>query len=159
MAEQQIVHPPAIQSLNHLKIPVHDVRKTQDFYVKVMGMEYIPNYDHKKPNGQLFASMVRFQHEGKDIIVEFRLNAAQAKAQERWDPITFGVKTRADLDAWRKWFEVNNVKQGPKIFTGLKGWLLVAADPDGKFIHIYCDEEHEWTTEFDNDEDWMPLDS
>lgn len=56
------------------------------------------------------------------MIVEFRYVPEQAEAQKGWDPITWGVGTRADLQAWEDWWEANDVKRS-KIFTAIKGWV------------------------------------
>ncbi|KAK5158384.1 hypothetical protein LTS14_003402 [Recurvomyces mirabilis] len=90
--------PPPFTKINHIKLAAKDIRMTQMFYNEIMGCAYIPEYDHKTAQGELFTSMVKLQHEGKDFIVEIRHNEAQAKAQEGWDPITWGVPARKDLD-------------------------------------------------------------
>lgn len=88
------------------------------------------------------------------ILCEIRHNEDQAEAQQGWDPITFGVRTRADLEVTRKWFEANGVECS-RVFTGLKGWVIGALDPDGKIVRVYCEEEHQWTTNFDKDDFWL----
>ena len=145
---------PPTWGINHLKLPATDVIKTKDFYCDVVGMEYIPHFDHRNEKGDLFAVMVYLAHRSGKILIEFRHNESQAKAQEGWDPITFGVRGRKDLEEWQKWFEKNEIRCS-RVFTGLKAWLLCALDPDGKIIRMYTDEEHEWTTNFDHDDFWL----
>jgi hypothetical protein len=71
---------------------------------------------------------------------------------------TFGVLKKSDLDEWVRFFESQNV-QCSRIFTGLKGWVACALDPDGKIVRIHCQEEHEWTTNFDTDDFWLQIGS
>lgn len=144
-----------IYGINHLKLPATDIRKTLDFYIKIMGCEYLPQYDHYNKENELFAVMFKVKHNSDNIIVEVRRSPDHAKAQAGWDSITFGVRTRADLEAWKGWFESNGVKCS-RVFRGLKGWVSCALDPDGKIVRLYCDEEHEWDTEnFDEDSFWL----
>lgn len=147
---------PTFWGINHIKLAAADIRETQAFYTGAMGMEHIPAYDHRKPGGELFAAMVKHRHASdSEMLVEIRHNEDQARKQQRWDPVTYGVRTRADLELWRKWFEQNGVECS-RVFTGLKAWVLAALDPDGKFVRLCCDEEHEWTTDFDHDDFWLP---
>ena len=146
--------PAPFTKINHIRLAAKDIRATQNFYTEILGCTYIPEYDHKTTQGELFASMVKLQHEGKDFIVEIRHNESQAKAQEGWDPITWGVPARKNLEVWKTWFEATEV-QCSKVFTAIKGWVLCALDPDGKIVRVYCDEEHEWTIDFDHDDFWL----
>jgi catechol 2,3-dioxygenase-like lactoylglutathione lyase family enzyme len=147
---------PKTYGINHLKLPARDLHRTLAFYTDVMGCEYIQEYDHRNAQGELFAVMVKFKQQStSDMIIEIRKNEEYAHKQVHWDPITWGVSTRRDLEDWKAWFEHCNVKCSAKIFTGLKGWVLSALDPDKRIVRIYCDEEHEWTTEFDHDEFWL----
>lgn len=50
---------PTFWGINHIKLATSDIRKTQAFYTDIMGMVFIPEFDHRKPDGSLFASMVR----------------------------------------------------------------------------------------------------
>ena len=85
-----------------------------------------------------------FRHEPTKLIVEVRKHTKQAEAQVGWDPITWGVSKRDDLKEWAGWFEKHDVKHS-KIFTGVKGWVMGAEDPDGKIIRLYTEEEHDWS--------------
>jgi len=150
----EMERPTPFTKINHIKLAAKDIRRTQSFYAEILGCIYIPEYDHKTAEDELFASMVKLQHEGKDFIIEIRHNEQQAKVQEGWDPITWGVPAHKDLDIWEAWFGEHGVKSS-QVFTAIKGWVLCALDPDGKIVRIYCDEEHEWTTNFDHDEFWL----
>lgn len=126
--------------------------KAYDFYTTVLGFAKMPQFDHKTASGELFA--VICQHEPSKQLVEIRKNPEQAIKQKHWDPITWSVETRDDLDRWISWFDQHNVKHS-EIFVAMKSWLLVAEDPDGRFVKFMTKETHEWTTDFSKDDYWL----
>jgi len=76
-----------------------------------------------------------------------------ARAQGGRDPITWGVNKQADLEKWGAWLDANAVRRS-RTFTGVKGWVM--ADPDGRIVRLYLDdEEHEWTDHPDKDDFWL----
>ena len=96
-----------------------------------------------------------FTHEPTKLIVEVRYVPEQATAQRGWDPITWGVGTRNDLEEWGAWLDANGVKRS-KILLGIKGWVMGCEDPDGRIVRLYVeDEAHEWTDHPDQDEYWL----
>ena len=145
---------PRIWGINHIKLAASDILRTKEFYGNIIGLNHLPHYDHRNKQGELFALMHSMTHVSTTLLFEIRHNEAQAQAQKGWDPITWGVGTKKDLEEWKQWFEKNEVECS-RVFTGIKGWVLCALDPDGKIVRLYCDEEHEWTTEFDTDEFWL----
>lgn len=145
--------PPALKGVNHLKLPVHSLSKTLAFYTTVFPFKFLPQYNHYTPSHQLFAQI--FIHEPTSLIVEVRYDPKRAAAQAGWDPITWGVGTRKDLEVWSRWFDEHQVRHS-NILTGIKGWLMACEDPDGKIVRLYVeDEEHEWTDHPDRDEYWL----
>jgi hypothetical protein len=145
--------PRSFVGIDHLKLPVHSLRRTLEFYTTIFPFVHAPHYDHFTPEHQLFAQM--FIHEPTKLIVEMRYNPDQAAAQRGWDPITWGVGTRQDLEEWGRWFDAHGVPHS-RIFTGVKGWVMACEDPDGRIVRLYVqDEEHEWTDHPDKDEHWL----
>jgi catechol-2,3-dioxygenase len=142
---------PRFNGINHLKLPVKNIHDTLTFYTKVLPFEWQPKWNHFTPDHELFAVM--FTH--GDLIVEARHLPDQAEQQRGWDPITWGVPRKSDLEDWAARFDEHGVKHS-KIFTGIKGWVMGAEDPDGKVVRLYVDEEdHEWTNNPDEDEFWL----
>jgi catechol 2,3-dioxygenase-like lactoylglutathione lyase family enzyme len=138
--------PTSFHGIDHVKLPSSDIRKTAAFYTDILPFTPAPQWDHRTPDGELFAVM--FTHEPTGLVVEVRKHDDHAEAQRGWDPITWSVNSRNDLEEWAAWFDENKVRHS-KVLTGLKGWVLGAEDPDGKIIRLYTKEEHEWTTEVD----------
>jgi catechol-2,3-dioxygenase len=145
--------PSSFSSIDYLKIPVFDRKKTADFYTTLFPFTYQKKWEHFTPEHKLFAVMVT--HDPTNLIVEFRHVPEQAEAQRGWDPITWGVDNRNDLEPWAAWLDHHDVKRS-KIFTGIKGWVMAAEDPDGKIIKLYVQQEdHEWPDHPDQDEYWL----
>ena len=145
--------PSSFNGVNHLKLASNNIKATHDFYTKVFPFAPQPQYDHFTPNHQLFAKM--FMHEPSKLIIEVRYEPSQAAAQKGWDPVTYGVGTRKNLEEWGAWLDFCNVKRSA-IFTGIKGWVMACEDPDGKIVRLYVeDEEHPWTDHPDQDEYWL----
>jgi catechol 2,3-dioxygenase-like lactoylglutathione lyase family enzyme len=147
---------PAIPwGLNHIKIPATDIEKTKNFHTNILGLEYLPALDHQTKNGDLFAAMLQSpQGSATTHWIEIRLSAVQAEAQKGWDPVTYGVRTKKDLDDWKVFLESKGVTCS-RVFTGLQAWVLCALDTDEKIVRLYCDDTHEWTTDFDHDDFWL----
>lgn len=76
---------------------------------------YLPQNDHFTPNHKIFAKM--FWHEPTKLIIGARYIPAHAETQTGWDPITWSVATRKDLDEWGAWLDLSEVKRSC-IFTG-----------------------------------------
>lgn len=75
-------HP--IWGINHLKLPASDILTTKDFYCNIMRCQYLPQFDHRNKQGELFAVMVQLNHNSGKVIIEIRQNPDQAEAQEGW---------------------------------------------------------------------------
>jgi catechol 2,3-dioxygenase-like lactoylglutathione lyase family enzyme len=143
----------SFNGVNHLKLATSDIWKCHDFYTKILPFTPLPQFHHYTPDHQLFAVM--FEHTATNLVVEARYEPNQAKLQEGWDPVTWGVGTRKDLDDWAAWLDANQVKRS-KILVGIKGWWLACEDPDKKHVRLYVeDEEHEWTDHPEKDPYWL----
>jgi catechol 2,3-dioxygenase-like lactoylglutathione lyase family enzyme len=142
--------PRSFNGINHLKLPAQSLTKTMDFYTRIFPFTALPQYDHFTPDHRLFACM--FTHAPTGLLVEVRYAPEQTRVQRGWDPITWGVSKRADLEAWGAWLDANAVRRS-RTFTGVKGWVMACEDPDGRIVRLYVDdEEHEWTDHPDKDD-------
>ncbi|KAJ7137510.1 Glyoxalase/Bleomycin resistance protein/Dihydroxybiphenyl dioxygenase [Mycena crocata] len=145
---------PPILGIDHLKLPTASLPAKLAFYTDILSFTHLEHFDHRRPNsGELFG--VILQHTPTDLLVELRLNPAQATTQCGWDAITWSVGTRDDLETWRKWLTSKDVGCS-KVLKGFKGWCLVAEDPDGAMVRWYCKETHAWDENVDKDERWLP---
>ena len=132
---QPLRHPSrTFNGVNHLKLPCNDILTTGAFYEKLLPFTRIHEYNHYTPDHRLFAIML--QHQSTNLIIELRHVPSQAEAQKGWDPITWGVGTRADLEEWAAWFDEYRVRRS-KIFVGIKGWVMCHEDPNGRIVRLY----------------------
>ncbi|KAK4501074.1 hypothetical protein PRZ48_006880 [Zasmidium cellare] len=145
---------PTLGGIHHIKLPVTSIEQTLPFYTDILGLKRIAAYDHINKQGERFAVILESNHRGVPMLVELRKNPQQAEKQRHTNPIVWAVSKRDDLDVWRDWLEKEEVKCS-KVFTGIKGWVLCALDPDEKMVRLYCDEPHEMTTDYDVDEFWL----
>lgn len=144
--------PTSFNGIHHLKLPASDIRRTEAFYTQILPFESCPDLDHYTSDGKLFAILLIYKPTG--LMLEIRHNPGQAESQRGWDPVTWSVGSRKDLEEWESWFDEQGVSHS-KVFTGMKGWVLAAEDPDGKIVRLYTKEEHEWTTDVDRDAYWL----
>ncbi len=144
--------PTGLLGLHHFKLAAKDLKVTYDFYIDVFSFTPLSQLDHRDKQGNLFAAL--FEHTPTKLRVEVRQNRPQAEVQARWDPITWRVAGRQDLEEWAAFLDSKGVKHS-RVLKGAQGWVLVAEDPDGKFVKLYTDEEHEWTSDFDQGECWL----
>lgn len=153
MSEQSL--PPALAGLHHLKLPALSIDATHDFYVSVLGFQPQPQLTHRNADGTPYALLAKYPGTtGNDIVVEFRQAPEQAALQKGWDPITWAVATKTDLDKWAAWLDEKKARHS-KVIRGVVGWVLVADDPDGRRIRLYTLEQHEWDGKEEWDEEWM----
>ncbi|KAI0965616.1 hypothetical protein F4678DRAFT_451995 [Xylaria arbuscula] len=128
-------------TIHHLKLPAADLSKTYDFYTKVLPFQAIPSLNHYTASGKLYGAI--FSNVA-GLFVEVREDAKQTATQKGFDPITWGVPARNDLQIWAAWLASQGVKHS-RILMGVKGWVLCFEDPDARFVRLYTtEEEHEW---------------
>ena len=139
--------------IHHIKLPAVDFRKTIEFYTTHLPFVHISDLDHIHPDTHAVYAVI-LQHKPSSLHIEIRDAADQAIKQKGFDPVTWAVETRQDLEEWSVYFERCGVKHS-KVFTGAKGWLLVAEDPDGRFVRFYSLESHEMTSDTDRDAYWL----
>lgn len=143
---------PTIAGVHHLKFPVADLTRGQAFYEAALGAFRLAQLDHRRPDGSLFAIIMRVP--GLGAMLELRLNAGQARAQAGFDPVTLSVDKRADLDLWTAHLDRVGIARSP-ILVGLVGWVLVIEDPDGRRLRFYTTETHGPELPMTYDERWL----
>lgn len=136
-----------------MKLPATDMEKTLSFYITHLPFIYLPSLDHiDATTGAVYAKILT--HEPSLTTIEIRHHPAQAAKERGWDPITWAVQDRADLEQWRQYFVSVDIACS-RVLTGAKGWVLCAEDPDGRKVRLYTREEHEMTSEVDHDAYWL----
>ncbi|QIW98286.1 hypothetical protein AMS68_003804 [Peltaster fructicola] len=140
---------PPLVGIHHLKFPVADIDSAFAWYVKVFGAKHLEHLDHFS-NGKRYAVELDLSF----AIVELRLSPEQAQKEKKFDPVTFAVQGKADLQQWEKWLDEQGVKHSP-VLQGVVGWVLVFEDLDGRFLRLYTFDTHEKTDKPDQDAYWL----
>ncbi|SEG98089.1 Catechol 2,3-dioxygenase [Nonomuraea solani] len=123
---------------HHVKLPVSDVRKSVDWYGRVLGFDVAVEFVE---DGVLRG--VALQDAGKTLMLALREEPARAAALSGFDPVALGVPT---LDALRDWAArldgLGVVHSG--VVEGSVGWLVAGlTDPDGIEIRLYTLQQRE----------------
>jgi catechol 2,3-dioxygenase-like lactoylglutathione lyase family enzyme len=124
---------PPLLGLHHLKLPVSDLDASIDWYGKVFGAEYLPQFDHIDGSGVRYAVILDVP--GLPAPLELRWAPQAAGAIEGYDPIDLAVDSVDALRAWIAHLDDLGVDHSPVISAGA-GHLMVLADPDRIFIRI-----------------------
>jgi catechol 2,3-dioxygenase-like lactoylglutathione lyase family enzyme len=144
---------PYLAGVHHLKFPVGDLDASLSWWQRVFGAERQAHLDHAGPDGRVFAYILRVP--GLTDPLELRLEPVAAKSMARFDPVTFAVDTRAQLERLETWCERAGVSHSP-VLRGLVGWLLVVPTPDDLYVRIHTREHHEWDpASADFDSPWL----
>ena len=141
-----------LRGIHHLKFAVSDIARGQAFYEAALGAVRLGALDHRRPDGALFAIIMRVP--GLGTMLELRLNPAQATAQAGFDPVTLAVDGLADLERWAAHLDKAGLRRSA-ILVGLVGWVLVTEDPDGRRIRFYTAETHGPEIAMTYDEAWL----
>jgi catechol 2,3-dioxygenase-like lactoylglutathione lyase family enzyme len=143
---------PNLIGIHHLKFAVADLARSLDYYERVFGAQRIEKFDHIDPNGRLFAYIISIP--GTDTPLELRLNASAASRQIGFDPVTFLVDSRVDLEKWINHLSVSRVPHSG-LLVGALGWLVAMEDPDGRRIRLYTRETHGPEEQVSWDSPWI----
>lgn len=143
---------PPIDGIHHLKVPVSDLDASLAFYERALGAERIPEADHFRPSGALFAVICRVP--GLGTLLELRLHPVRALLQRGFDPVTMLVPGVADLEEWGRHLDDLGVAHSP-VLTGIQAWLMVVPDPDGTALRLYTRQTHGPELEADHGSPWL----
>jgi catechol 2,3-dioxygenase-like lactoylglutathione lyase family enzyme len=149
------VSTPSLSGIHHLKIPVSDLAASLAWYRRVLGARHRTEFDHHSPAGATYAHIIEIP--GLPALVELRTAPAAAAALSGFDPVTYLVATRAELQAWIGHLDNLGVDHSPEL-RGIIGWVLVVRDPDGLAIRLHTQEQHEFDeANADVDSPWLCL--
>ncbi|MEX3894024.1 VOC family protein [Paraburkholderia sp. BR10954] len=106
---------PTIAGIHHLKFNVSNFDRSLDFYARALGAKRLPEFDHRRRDGELFAYILNIEHLG--TYLELRASPERAAREAGLDLVTFSVQTHRDLLAWHDHLEGNGIRHSP-VFTG-----------------------------------------
>ncbi|WP_420368049.1 VOC family protein [Curtobacterium sp. L1-20] len=148
---QPLTRPP-LAGIHHLKVPVSDLDASLRFYERALGAVRIPEADHVRPDGALFAYIL--QVAGLDTLLELRLHPVRALLHQGFDPVTMLVRSRAELEQWHTYLRQQEIETSP-VLVGLRAWLIAFRDPDGTVLRLYSAETHGHDLAADHESPWL----
>jgi catechol 2,3-dioxygenase-like lactoylglutathione lyase family enzyme len=127
-----------LAGIHHVKIPVTDLARSLHWYRRVFGLR--PTLAFPEADGVVrgFAGEIPGL---KPATVAFRVNPAAVEGSRGFDPVSFAVDSRDDIQRWAGHLDSLGVSHSP-IFEASIGWLLIFDDPDGLTLHLYTWAEH-----------------
>jgi catechol 2,3-dioxygenase-like lactoylglutathione lyase family enzyme len=127
-----------LAGIHHIKIPVTDLARSLHWYRQVFGLR--PTIEFPEADGTVLGLAGEIPGM-KPTLVAFRVHPVAAEGNRGFDPVSFAVHTRDDLEAWAHHLDDLGVRHSPLIEASI-GWLLVFDDPDGLTLHLYTWAEH-----------------
>jgi catechol 2,3-dioxygenase-like lactoylglutathione lyase family enzyme len=129
---------PDLAGIHHVKIPVTDLARSLDWYRRVFGLR--PTMEFPEADGVVrgFAGEIPGVER---TTVAFRVNPAAAAGCRGFDPVSFAVGSRDDLQTWVEHLDSLGIGHSPIVEASI-GWLLIFDDPDGLTLHLYTWAEH-----------------
>lgn len=124
-----------LAGFHHVKLPVSDVARSRDWYVRVLALEV--NLEFVE-NDVLMG--VALADSTKSLQVALRSDPTRAAALAGFDAMALLVPTRAEVAQWRDRLDELGETHGG-IVTGHKGGSVLVGlhDPDGIEIRLYAD--------------------
>lgn len=117
--------------LHHVKLPVGDVGRSRDWYVRVLGFREEVEF---REEGVLRG--VGLHHPVADLRVALRGDPQRARTLAGFDCLCLAVGTRADLDVL-----LDRVRAAGAETTeprpGHRGWAADVVDPDGYLVRVH----------------------
>lgn len=122
----------SLSGFHHVKLPVADVRRSYDWYRRVLGLEQELEFVE---DGVLMGLALRDHSD--TVHLALRHDPARAAALAGFDPVALCVPARADLEAWRRRLDELGESHGG-IVSGHAGSVIVGLrDPDGIEVRLY----------------------
>ncbi len=144
---------PHIRGIHHIKLPVTDIARSVDFYHELLGLQPVPELDHRHAaDGSLYARICEVPELGTKL--ELRLNPEQAHNQRKFDPITIAVADRAMLRLWMARLDDLGIRHSGEI-VAVRAWLVTFDDPDQHRLRFYTLESHGPELPPDEDNEWL----
>ena len=129
---------PELAGIHHVKMPVTDLDRSRDWYGRVLGFKV--TYEFQDADGVVRGFAGEVPGLG-DSMLCLRVNSQAAQGCQGFDPVSFAVRDRADVEAWAAHLDTLGVPHSPVIEASI-GWLLVFNDPDGLDLHLYSWAAH-----------------
>lgn len=130
---------PTITGFHHISLTVTDAGKSEEFYTSVFGFVRVLELADEEGRG----SKRVLAHPGSRTILGFSVHGSNdgspfTEFRTGLDHLSFGVSSRAELDAWVARFDELGIDHG-EVTTTPVGDLVVVRDPDNIQVELWAD--------------------
>jgi catechol 2,3-dioxygenase-like lactoylglutathione lyase family enzyme len=128
---------PTLDGVHHLKLPVSDLERSVAWYAAHLGYQVQTRFIEQ---GVLMG--ISMSHPAGGPALGLRLDPELAERAAGFDYFSFGVPTRADIEALAERLTEAGVEHAGVHWATI-GWILPGAhDPDGHEVRFYTTESH-----------------
>jgi catechol 2,3-dioxygenase-like lactoylglutathione lyase family enzyme len=125
-----------ISGIHHVKLPVTDVGRSRDWYVKVLGFESTIEFVE---NGELMG--VAMHRNDCPSQIALRQDFVRARALSGFDAVALQVPAAAEVHNWATALDRLGEAHGGVVTGHGGGTVLVGLhDPDGIEIRLYAEQ-------------------
>ena len=129
---------PTITGFHHISLTVSDAAKSELFYAKVFG--FVPVLELPDEGGRGFKRVLA--HAESRTILGFTVHGSNdgspfTEFRTGLDHFSFGVSSRAELDAWVAHFDELGIEHGG-VKTTAAGDLVALRDPDNIQVELWA---------------------
>jgi glyoxylase I family protein len=132
---------PNITGVSHIELTVRDVDRSSTWYQHVLGMQLLIAYS-QHPTAEVDARIVHLFHPATALVIGL-MQHEQGAADDGFsefrvglDHLSFAVDSHAELEAWVRHLEANEVEHSP-IRDHAYGSVLVFRDPDNIQLELF----------------------
>jgi len=131
------VDAPSLAGVHHLKLPVSDLRRSQQWYEACLGYRLSEEFHD---DGQLTG--IGMEHPNGGPGIAFRLDPERARAAAGFDYFSIGVRDKQSIEALAtRLSDLGEDHAGVHFATF--GWILpMLHDPDGHEVRFYTVQHH-----------------
>jgi catechol 2,3-dioxygenase-like lactoylglutathione lyase family enzyme len=124
---------PELAGIHHVKFAVSDIERSIAWYERVFGFKVTMEF--KDDEGIVRGSVGQLAGLDKTLLA-FRENKELSEAVTGFDPVSFAVEDRADVEAWVAHLNEQGVENSGLRIAAI-GYIVFFHDPDGIKLHVY----------------------
>jgi len=124
---------PELAGIHHVKFAVSDIERSVAWYERVFGFKVTMEF--KDEQGIVRGSVGQLAGLDRTLLA-FRENKELSEAVTGFDPVSFAVEDRADVEAWVAHLDEQGVENSGLRIAAI-GYIVFFHDPDGIKLHVY----------------------
>lgn len=124
---------PELGGIHHVKLAASDIERSVAWYKRVFGFE--TTLEFKDDEGVVRGAVGRLA--GLDnTLLAFRENKELAESLNGFDPVSFAVQGKAEVQQWVAHLDKEGVENSGLRIAAI-GYIVFFHDPDGIKLHVY----------------------